>query len=708
MPAETPEVGIAAVFKGGKFVAGIKQAWGVLSKFTGTISQGVKKAAAWTKETIRSKVGTDLLSRSFIDGLKQGKRFLGLFGRKEEKTFLKGLEGVGAGVLGVARSTEDLKEGFSDLIGGIPVFGRFFVGMGKVVAAVVRNLKELEAAVTKTGVQLLGVSRKTQTFESRMREISKQFGIGEVEAIELAKSLGDVEEGEDRVQKLTGTLTEETVRLFRAFDMAPEEAANLMLMRKAFRVTGEDLEELGGRVLDFQRRFRIPDLLQEIPEIAEMTRRSALQLGRSFDTVLTPAVLNTGRVVAVLRDRLGISRKEGAKLAKEMIKQFQDMAFNIDAVFHGVEEDFDARTQSILELFVVAGRDAASAFEAIGKAAQGDFRDIGQAFVEVTKKNMFMGRHFGIKLMQQYGTELPKVLETFGDEAKAMYQELFGPLKKGPEAIEDFRKSQEVLLKTFEKLGDRFEQLLNAILTAFGISAPELQEETKEIFDSLLNLGSMGEKKIGDVAQEVSRKLGPAIQKVRMSVIEPLLERLEEWLAETDLKKIVDNVVKNLKEAAEVLKAAIQTVRGVLVSLGVVAESEEEKVRRMIKETEEKLLKIRAERPDFMKGTPAGAFLGPVAPLSPRAIEEAEKARKEREKALEAELEYLVKRYKELRALERETYLTPEERVREARRQRVVVEVKGNAEVKGDLSGEMKGQIKVRQVDSKYGTVPTP
>jgi hypothetical protein len=468
---------------------------------------------------------------------------------------MSGIRQAGSAVLSFGKSmlsatgnTQSMVTALGDLVGAVPVIGPLINKTTGFLYTMLQRMSEVRGEQNRWQVQLAGLNSDLSALTPQIQAISNAVGMSAVEVYKLTRSMGNL-------SKAGVDLVDSTAKVSRAFDIATDDAAAFLKTTDALGVAGQDFKKLGGQALIFGKQFKIPDLMAELPELADDARRSMLLLGGSFKGRITPAVQTVARAAGVLSDRLGMMPKQALKVAKGMLGQFQDLAVNLERVFTGVDDDFEQGTQDLMEMFVRSGRSGAAAFTAIQKAATDmDFTDIANAFDDVMKRGGIGARRMKAQLQKTFGPEFDTIMKGMSDEAKKNYEKMFGTPSEDPVAV--FEKSTKRMLDSADNIDAKLNAMANNFVESAAANMPAFMTQVESAFGFLLEKGAEGQKKLGEYFAKMDAPLAEGFKTAVDTYLVPAIEKLGSWVAEK-LSGALGPVGADLKYAADIFSGLV-------------------------------------------------------------------------------------------------------------------------------------------------------
>lgn len=516
---------------------------------------GVKDLAS--KVLQRLGKATDALADDLDDAQKAGKAFAdSLSGAQVRglakasagvKSLGKQMFGLSGGFKGVDSSSQGLISTLGGVVEAIPFAGPLIAKLGGALFTIMTRVAEVRKEVAQLEIQFLGLGGMTGDLANNVLDLSNQFGRSQDEVMRLARTTGTVDKD---FMKTTRAVLETG----KALGLADEQAASLVLTADAFKMTQESFKSLAGEVIQFQREFMLPGLTEELPAIFDAVRRASVTLGMKFEEVVGPATKFVGNAAAILHKRLGMLPKQAAQAAMQFTQSFEEMGFNLQAVFAGVDETFDQRTESIMELFVRSGRGATEAFDAINKAAAGSgegYKGIAAALDDVAKRGGMGIARLRVLLVKQFGPEAKTIFDNLSEAGQAAFGKDFAnTLKKAKTPAEEFQETLTRVMTGTDELIKRLNTSVNNLVDTLGTQMPKSMEKLENIMKTGLDLLNTFEKDgIAKVANEMDTYLTPVLDAVSKQFAK---------FAETATGGIVDSfkdLVNSLKEIAATFKA---------------------------------------------------------------------------------------------------------------------------------------------------------
>jgi hypothetical protein len=391
---------------------------------------------------------------------------------------------------------------------------------------------------------------------SAFLEASTQLGIANEEFFAMRRQIGGMVDSEDE-------LTDATIKaatLMRAFGMAADQSLALVRMSQTMAGSTEALDDLGAEILAFQKIFRLPELMDEMSGVAELTRRGTLLLNTTFGKKLSPTMAGISKITATLTTKLGMMGKEAAQLAIGTVERFQRMAFNLRAVFVGVEDDFGSQTEAIMELFVRTGQGAQKAFSTIREAAEGNFEEIAKAFVETQEQGGIAAERMRVLFLKEFGDEIPTILEGLSDTNKVLREQFEKYLPKGISKAAQFQRAQQRLLERAEVLADSFKQFTQNLGAAMGLGT-NFGDVITGVLGKLRGWAISVQNFWAGLVEDTDKTLGGAVKKFYEKYISPMMDEIKKGIDEA-LTWIRGKASEWLVRAAESLDLFLSEVIG--------------------------------------------------------------------------------------------------------------------------------------------------
>jgi len=463
----------------------------------------------------------------------------------------KSMLGIGGNFEGVDQHAQGLISALGGIVEAIPVVGGVLAKTGGAIFSIMTRVGEVRKEVAQLEIQFLGLGNTTSDLTLEFLTLSNKFHRTQEDIMHLTNSLGTVD------KDFVGT-TQRALEAGKALGIADDRAGDLILTSDAFGVTKEKFADLAGSVLQFQKEFNLPALTENLPDIFDSVRRSSVALGTKFEDTVAPATQSVSMAAGILNKKMGMLPKQAAQAALQFTSSFQEMGFNIQAVFTGVEDTFNSKTDAILELFVRTKRSAGDAFDAINKAAAGSpegFKEIGNALEDMAKSGDRSINRMRVLLVQQFGPEAQKIFENIGDAGQSAFGDQFATsVKKVRTPAEEFQATMERVLGSTDELVKGLNASANNLVNVFGTQMPESVGKLEKIMTSALGIFTTFEDKgIGGVAGEVDKFLSGGL--------DPLMEKFKDWGKMVsgagffdDFKSGLHDVIDSLKEISAFFK----------------------------------------------------------------------------------------------------------------------------------------------------------
>lgn len=515
---------------------------------------GVDKAIRRVKNLY---TGVDRLSGGFEDaaenaaklsgGLEKGKS--ALFGRlmKQEASrsivqSAKAIGGLGKQMLTASGSTESLLDSFGKLIGAIPVVGPLIEGTAKVLFNMLDKFGSLVDEQTRWAQLTLDGTDGLKKMIPAISFAATEVGYTSDEFMKLSRSAGFAQ---DRFMELT----KQTAGISYAFGVATDDAASYVKGMNAAGYSTRDVSALGDEFVDAMKKYDLKDLMQDVPEIMDMTRKSSLLLGTAMKGKVGPAVMGVAKSASIMQKVIGLTPKKALEIAKTTLGSFQELATNIAYVFTGLEDDFDPRSKRIMELFIRSGQGMRQSLSAINKAATNDMSGIAAAFEKVMEKGGRGAERMRLGMQKEFGPGFDKVLAALGPKGKQLYEKLYGPIEAGGEKLDKvggFDKFVTEMVNGAGNLKRQTNALTEEMLSTLVKDLPETQKKmlgffqfmkdeankVKLVMDTTLvgkdasaakfveEMGNRFKPMLQDLANAIKGAIGPTFDKVTSTLSE--------------------------------------------------------------------------------------------------------------------------------------------------------------------------------------------
>jgi hypothetical protein len=555
-------------------------AFGLLFTFKDMASRQIRSA---TK-------GVDTLSVTMEDAVQNATKLQNAFEKGKVSRFRQAGSAIlsfGKSIASASGSTETFLGSVGDLVGAIPIVGPVIAKTGSFILGMMNRLGELRDEQNRWQVQLGTLGSDMAAFMTPLMDISNTVGMNVTEVAKLTRSMGDASEAGI-------ALTKSAASVAKAFKLENDEAAAFLKTTDALGVSGQTFKELSGTIIQLGQRFKLPDLMREMPEITDEVRKSSLLMGNSFDKRIQPAIKNVAKSAGILSKQLGMMPKQALQVAKGMLGQFQDLAVNMERVFTGVDDDFDERTQNLMEMFVRSGKSGADAFSAIQQAAtEGDFTKLGDAFAQVMEKGGIGARRMKVQLQKTFGAEFPKIMEAAATASGKSVEEMFPTDKSDP--AKRFDDSVNTMLQSAGNLEQKINSLADNFIKSMGGSMPSAMKKLEEGFGTILGKAGEAQGKLSDffagMDKPVAEGIGEMLKQYVYPFVDKAFDKIEKaikpvfdgaiiWAQDIirwgkELGPYLQSAVSGLKIAADILGAVGSGLRKILSWLGL-AQSEDE------------------------------------------------------------------------------------------------------------------------------------
>lgn len=134
--------------------------------------------------------------------------------------------------------------------------------------------------------------------------------------------------------------------LIDAFGVAGDEAAEFA---KGSKLLGLSINDTLDEVTTFQRNFRMPGMLEQVPEAAQSAIRSISEFGTEIAGESKDIVANTLQMGAVFAKTFGRSMRESVQEAARTMQQFNQEQLGLRKIAVGLATDFSPMITSFLE-----------------------------------------------------------------------------------------------------------------------------------------------------------------------------------------------------------------------------------------------------------------------------------------------------------------------------------------------------------------------
>lgn len=270
------------------------------------------------------------------------------------------LEEVHEEVCGTTVCVEEVKEGLVEVKGATSDWKdtlREVPGLMDDIGTQAGNIHRAAHAITGLASELEYVSVRSEAALGRGRDAALDFGTAALETAnrtrvsweEVARlqvALRGVTVDFDTTTSAGRRQMDTMVLLSESFGMSEYEVARLAGTMKA---TGGNLEELAGIGVAFQKQFKVPGLLNQMPVAA----RAAMDAQATFGTLVGKSskdiTVNIMRMTGTYARALGVTAAEAARKAMGTFQKFTAEIESYEDLFLGLADDFSPLQTAFLE-----------------------------------------------------------------------------------------------------------------------------------------------------------------------------------------------------------------------------------------------------------------------------------------------------------------------------------------------------------------------
>lgn len=150
----------------------------------------------------------------------------------------------------------------------------------------------------------------------------------------------------DKSGKAGDTQMKTMVLLKESFNLTDHEVQRLAGTMKA---TGNSLTDLTGVGVAFQKQFKVPGLINTLPDAAEAAMKAQGQFGSLVGTSSRDISVNILRMTGVYSKALGVTASEAAAKARSTFMKFTAEVESFEDLFLGLADDFSPLQTAFLE-----------------------------------------------------------------------------------------------------------------------------------------------------------------------------------------------------------------------------------------------------------------------------------------------------------------------------------------------------------------------
>lgn len=438
-----------------------------------------------TKAMAKIASGFDVLSAKQKDATEASLAFGDSLSKPKVSKIVTGAKQAGSAFLSMGKqmltatgSTESFVGALGDVIGAIPVVGPVIQKTASAVFTLLDSVGKLADEQSRWTANMSGGMPAMRDMIAGISTMATDVGTTSTELMGIARSMGSV--------SLEGAgLAQQVERMTRAFSISEVEAASYTKGMNAAGYSIKETSALGDEIVDMAKKLGLPDLMQDVPEIMEMARKSALQMGTDLKGRVGPAALGVAKSASVLTKTLGLLPKHALEVAKKTLGSFQSLSVNIENVFTGIDDDFDAGTKRLMEMSVRAGGGLKKSLSAIQKAATGDMTEIAAQFEKVMSKGGMGAKRMRLGLQKEFGPEFTKIIAAMGPKGKEMYAKVYGPLEAGGDKLDTvggYDKFVNEMVNGAGNIKKQLSSITEEFVKSIGGGLPETREKLMGFF----------------------------------------------------------------------------------------------------------------------------------------------------------------------------------------------------------------------------------
>lgn len=438
-----------------------------------------------TKALSKIASGFDVLASKQDDATKAALAFGDSLAKPKVSKIVTGAKQAGSAFLSMGKqmltatgSTESFVGALGDVIGAIPVVGPVIQKTASAVFTLLDSVGKLADEQSRWTANMSGGLPAMRDMIAGISTMATDVGTTSTELMGIARSMGTV--------SMEGAgLAQQVERMTRAFSLSEVEAASYTKGMNAAGYSIKETSALGDEIVDMAKKLGLPDLMQDVPEIMEMARKSALQMGTDLKGKVGPAALGVAKSASVLTKTLGLLPKHALEVAKKTLGAFQSLSVNIENVFTGIDDDFDAGTKRLMEMSVRAGGGLKKSLSAIQKAATGDMTEIAAQFEKVMSKGGMGAKRMRLGLQKEFGPEFTKIIAAMGPKGKEMYAKVYGPLEAGGDKLDTvggYDKFVNEMVNGAGNIKKQLSSITEEFVKSIGGGLPETREKLMNFF----------------------------------------------------------------------------------------------------------------------------------------------------------------------------------------------------------------------------------
>jgi len=428
---------------------------------------------------------------------------------------------------------------------------RWISKLGIFIDTPIKALKDFAGAAITTARALRSIGHAldftnvaaTKSFQlnKTMTETAAQMGMGATaltdQVINLSNATGlSTEKTGALVQALAAAGQEinnidpRLAELTGRFGMSTQGAAQLVA---ATRNLGTTITSLTDDVASWQVQFKMPGMLQQLPEVLEYSRKTLADFGSAVVGDTKTVLENTMKTGAVYARVFGVDMPQAIQMAQQSESKFASSLSNSRRVFLGLSKDFDALTMSLME------------------TGQLGFQEIQDMLKEGQKDPVIFAKHI---------QEMEERMRAAGEAGKFMADRLHEQmLMNAPQAVKELLTSEGALAEAIKKRAEA-QRIANTDVGkgtgAFDDMTASLKDTAGTAIETFKNLLGLGKTIIGlafaDDVNHMFKGLNETLKGLNVRI-----------------KVFAENITKS--KAFQVLRPIIHAVGKALIIVGMAA-----------------------------------------------------------------------------------------------------------------------------------------
>lgn len=254
--------------------------------------------------------------------------------------------GVKEGLQEVSGATQGWLAGLKEVPGLMDDAGK---QAGKIQAAsdlITENVSQLEFISVRTEAAIGGTRAEIEAFGKSAYDTANRTGVAWQQVAALQVGLRDVAVEFDSATAAGQRQIDAMVMLNEVFELTPQQVASLAGTMKA---TGNNLEDLTGVAADFQKKFKVPGLINQLPAVAKGAMKAQGEFGSLVGKSSRDIMVNVTKMAGTYSRALGVTAAEGAQKAMATFTAFTKEIENYEDLFLGLADDFSPLQTAFLE-----------------------------------------------------------------------------------------------------------------------------------------------------------------------------------------------------------------------------------------------------------------------------------------------------------------------------------------------------------------------